>query len=422
MNWTAWIAEKHALIVHIPIAAALMIPLPIIAAQRGGRGIRPWWVTCRYLAWIGTAGSLLALVSGLCLARVNGILPPGTWFTAGTPGLAYLFRLHEGGGAGSLVLGILCIRALYRKRQEHQGIGILALFAGLAWSACACFSAYSGSVLAGQRPAPRYLVAPPEFHRAEAPRPLPPPPPASPADPEAKAPYRALDYLALKPQHAEPVKSAAHGNRWIRVWVSPEAEKAYQSGEPLPPGALVVMSTQEDRWGRPGPDAGPLYALEAGKDGPKLTFYWPQVPEARRAEVQGEPSAYWRDADPRLRSCQACHGQGAAPVKDRSTWGVPRKPRPDGTAPAPAAPHAPTPGAPAPGTPHAPAPGTPHAPTPGTSHAPAPGSTHAPSTGTPHPPSTATPHVPSTGTPHAPSTGAPHAPAPDSARPAPPAA
>jgi len=336
MNWTAWIASKHVLLVHLPIAAALMIPLPIIAAQRSGRGIRPWWTTCRYLAWVGTLGSLLALASGYYLAHAHGLLPPGAWYGPGTPGLPYLFRVHEGGGAASVVLGALCLKALYRNRQEHQGIGFPALLCGLAWCLVSYFSAYSGSVMVGQRPAPAYLVAPPQLREAK-PAPAPPPPPPvvveAPRDPEAQAPLRALDYLALKPQHGEPVRSAPHGNRWIRVWVSPDAESAYRAGQPLPPGALVVMSTVEDRWGRPGFEQGPLYALETGKDGkPRLTFYWPQVPEARRAETKGEAGAYWRGEDPRLQACRTCHAQGAAAVKDRSKWVVPRKPKAEGPA------------------------------------------------------------------------------------------
>jgi len=116
------------------------------------------------------------------------------------------------------------------------------------------------------------------------------------------------------------VKSAPHGNRWIRVWVNPESEKAYQAGEPLPPGSLVVMSTVEDRWGRPGFEQGPLYALETAKDGKtRFTFYWPQ----------GNPAAYWRGDDAGLSGCLSCHGQGMAPAKDRSKWVVPRKPKPE---------------------------------------------------------------------------------------------
>ena len=158
MPWTAWIALKHALIVHLPIAAALMIPLPILAAQRSGRGIRPWWTTCRYLAWAGTLGSLLALGSGFLLAHLHGHLQAGGWVAPMPPGLPYLFRLHEAGGAASLVLGLLCLRALCRSREEHQGIGLLALLSGLAWCCVSFLSAYTGSVLVGQRPAPRSFL------------------------------------------------------------------------------------------------------------------------------------------------------------------------------------------------------------------------------------------------------------------------
>jgi hypothetical protein len=311
-----------------------MIPFPIIAAQRGGRGIRPWWTTCRYLAWVGAVGSLLALVSGFYLARGHGLLPPGAYLAPAPPGLPYLFRLHEAGGAVSVVLGLLCLRALYRKRQEHQGIGIPALLFGLAWCFVSYLSSYSGAVMLGQKPAPALFLAPPQLPEARK-APAPPPPPVvaeAPKDPEAQAPLRALDYLALKPQHPEPVRSAPHGNRWIRVWVSPGAEQAYRAGTPLPPGALVVMSTLEDRWGRPGYDPGPLYALETGKDGrPSLTFYWPQVPEPRRAETQGAPSAYWRADAPQLQACRTCHAQGMAPVKDRSRLTVPKKPKVEAT-------------------------------------------------------------------------------------------
>jgi len=336
MNWTAWIASKHALLVHLPIAAALMIPLPIIAAQRGGRGIRPWWTTCRYLAWIGTLGSLLALASGFYLARAHGNLTADAFWGPATAGMPYLFRVHEIGGVASVVLGALCLKSLYRRRQEHQGIGFPALLAGLAWCFASYLSSYSGAVMVGQHPAPQLLVAPPKLPDAK-PAPVPAPPPVvaeAPRDAEAQAPLRALDYLALRGLHSEPVKSGPHGNRWIRVWVNPEAEQAYRAGEKLPPGSLVVMSTLEDRWGRPGFDQGPLYALETDKDGsPRLTFYWPQVPEARRAETQGAASAYWRGDDPRLASCRSCHAGGVAPKKDRSVWVVPRKPKVEAPAP-----------------------------------------------------------------------------------------
>ncbi len=145
-------------------------------------------------------------------------------------------------------------------------------------------------------------------------------------------PVRALDYLNLVPMEAEPVKSPPHGNRWIRVWANAKAEEAYRNGNPLPDGSLVVMSSVEDRWGRPGFDPGPLYALEMKPGGkPSLTFYWARVPEEHRNETLGQERAYWRGDDPHLKDCLACHGNGMAPAKDRSRWGIPKpKAKPGG--------------------------------------------------------------------------------------------
>jgi hypothetical protein len=336
MNWMAWIANKHTLLVHLPAAAALMIPLPIIAAQRGGRGIRPWWTTCRYLAWAGLVGSLLGVLSGFLSGRLHGQVPLGAFWGSAEPGMKYLFRLHEAGGVASLVLGVACLRSLYRKRQEHQGIGLAALLFGLLWCASALLSSYSGALLVGYGPAPALFLAPPQptLQPAQAPTPVAVVPPAPVRDPEASAPVRALDYASLAPMQPEPVKSAAHGNRWIRVWVTPGGAEAYQAGKPLPPGTLAVMTSVEDRWGRPGFDLGPLYALDMDADGkPSLTYYWAQVPAARRSETGGADKAYWRRDDPGLKACSACHSQGAAPMKDRSRLAIPRKPKP-GTAPA----------------------------------------------------------------------------------------
>lgn len=340
MNWMAWIANKHTLVVHLPIAAALMIPLPIILAQRGGRGIRPWWNTCRYLAWAGLLGSFLAVLSGFWLGQSRGFVPPGALWGTAEPGVKYLFRIHLAGGAAALVLGALCLRSLYRKRQEHQGIGFPALLAGLFWCLAALTTSYSGSLLVGHSSAPALFLAPPQARQTPAalPTPVLAPQlaPAAQPDPEAKAPLRILDFASLQPMQSEPVKSLAHGNRWIRVWLTPAAAQAYQAGTPLPPGTLAVMSTVEDRWGRPGYEPGPLYALELNAEGkPKLTFYWSQVPVARRGETFGADKAYWRGDDPGLKACQACHAQGAAPLKDRSKLGIPRKAKVETALPVP---------------------------------------------------------------------------------------
>jgi hypothetical protein len=160
MEWIAWLASRHTWLVHLPAAAALMIPLPILAAQRGGRGIRPWWTTCRYLAWTGLIGSVLAVASGYLAARHQGLLPPGDLWAAPPPGLPYLFRIHEFGGLVSLLLGAACLRSLYRSRQDHQGIGLPALLLGVIWGVSALATAYVGPFLLGRTQAPAYLLGP----------------------------------------------------------------------------------------------------------------------------------------------------------------------------------------------------------------------------------------------------------------------
>lgn len=318
MSGIAWNILNHALFVHLPIAAALLLPIALIAAQRPGRGIKPWWVTCRYLAWAGVLGSLPAVLSGLWTAQGQQLLSTGAWLAKGTLQHPTLFQLHQWCGLASLVLGALTLMALHRKREDHQGIGVLGLFMGLFWAGTTLVIGYSGTLLA-HPPSPK-----PGLQEAQ-------PVAVQPADPEVLAPLRALDYGSLVPMHLEPVRSMPHGNRWIRVWVNETGEEAYREGRALPVGSLVVMSTLEDRWGRPGHDPGPLYVMETQAGGKNsFTFYWARVPEARRNESRGAERVYWRGSDSNLQGCIACHSGGIAPLKDRSRWGVPvRKPKPE---------------------------------------------------------------------------------------------
>lgn len=158
MDWLAWFASKHTWLVHLPAATAMLIPLPILAAQRGGRGIRPWWTTCRFLAWAGLTGAILAVLSGYLAARHQGTLHASFLWTPGQPGMERLFRIHELGGVVSAILGTACLRALYRKRQDHQGIGLLALLFGVLWSACTVLTSYDGAFLLGRSQAPSFLL------------------------------------------------------------------------------------------------------------------------------------------------------------------------------------------------------------------------------------------------------------------------
>lgn len=316
-----WIALKHALLSHLPVASGLLLPFALIAAQRHGRGIRPWWTVSRYLGWTGFLGILGALVSGFASGRLLGllpahrILPPPAW-GAGTDAL--LFRHALLGGASLLVAGV-ALWSMNRSRKEHESLGLLAMGLGFAWCAVLLMTGESGhrlahgrSSIAGPALAPTRVSAVAPVPRAE-------------ADPEAKTPVRALDYAALEAIHPEPVRSQAHGGRWIRAWASPEAATAYRAGQTLPQGALVVLSSLEDRWGRPGSDGGPLYALEMKASGPALTFYWPRIPMERRPEFGGESRVYWRDGEAGLDACRTCHATGMANPASRSRWRAPRR-------------------------------------------------------------------------------------------------
>lgn len=308
-----WIAFKHALLSHLPVASGLLLPWALIASQRRGRGIRPWWMVSRYLGWWGMLGLIGAVVSGLASGRFLGLIPSRRLLPLPATGSgieALIFR-HALLGGAALLIGLGALWAMTRSRKDHESLGFTALALGLVWSALLLLTGESGYRLAhGARLRPATVVPPTVAKVA---------PPIEP-DLEAKAPLRALDYAALEAIQSEPVKSPAHGGRWIRAWASPEAAAAYRAGQPLPPGALVVLSSLEDRWGRPGPDGGPLYALEMKASGPSLTFYWPRIPMARRREFGGDSRVYWRGNDAHLETCRTCHAAGMADPSKRSRW------------------------------------------------------------------------------------------------------
>jgi hypothetical protein len=326
-----FLALKHPMLVHLPVGVALLLPLALLAAQRPGRGIKPWWVTCRYLAWAGLLGLVVAMASGWLWARHLGLIPPGKLLAphllkpTAEQWLQVAIWNHQMAAISSAVFGLLTLMASYRKRLEHQGIGVVPLFFGLLW----CGASLTGGYYGGKMTHPPTSIQPSQGT---------PPAVAEAADPEADAPLRALDYGSLEPIQSEPVRSTTHGNRWIRVWVTASGSDAYREGKPLPPGAYAVMTSLEDRWGRPSFETGPLYMLETLADGkPSLTYYWPRVPEAKRGETGGQASAYWRGRDPHLETCMGCHFKGQAPLDERSNWRAPRRTKPEseaiGTAP-----------------------------------------------------------------------------------------
>ncbi len=317
-----FLAFKHPMLVHLPVGAAILLPLALVAAQRPGRGIKPWWVTCRYLTLIGFFGTVVAMASGWLWARSLGLIPPGRLWAphlanpTADQWLQVAFWKHQVAALASLVLGLSTLFAANRRRLEHQGLGLLPLLAGFLWCGASLTAGYYGGRMAHPLVTSSLSTSPV-------------PAVAEAVDPEAEFPVRALDYGSLEPIQAEPVRSTTHGNRWIRVWVTPSGADAYREGKPLPPGAYAVMSSLEDRWGRPSFESGPLYMLETLADGkPSLTYYWPRVPEPKRGETGGQASAYWKGRNPNLETCMGCHVKGQAPLDERSSWKTPRRAKP----------------------------------------------------------------------------------------------
>src|SRR5512133_3568840 len=196
-----WIALKHALLSHLPVATGLLLPWALFASQRAGRGIRPWWTVCRYLGWVGLLGLLAALVSGPAAGRLHGLVPAGRIFPLPASGLgadALLFR-HAVIATSAALLALPALWAMNRSRKDHQSLGILALLLGLAWSAVLLFAGAGGYRLAhGDRIHTAGQVVAPAVVPVSTPIPQVAP------DPEAMVPVRALDYATLEPMHLEP--------------------------------------------------------------------------------------------------------------------------------------------------------------------------------------------------------------------------
>jgi hypothetical protein len=320
-----WIALQHALLSHLPVATGLLLPWALLAAQRRGRGIRSWWTVARYLGWAGLLGSLSAIVSGFAAGRHAALIPPHRLLPASFSGSgpeALLLR-HAVLGAVALLVGVGAVWAMNRRRKDYESLGILALVLGLTWCAVLLLAGQGGyRLVQSRRTAPAALMAP-AASMVSAALTTPAPPPDAPniaQDPETDVPLRALDYAALEAIQPDFVKSPAHGGRWIRAWASPEAAAAYREGQPLPQGALVVLSSVLDRYGRPSPDQGPLYALEMKASGPSLSFYWPRIPKAFQREFGGDSRVYWRRQDAHLEACRTCHAAGMAAFSQRSRW------------------------------------------------------------------------------------------------------
>jgi len=305
-------ATEHPAFVHVPLGLAIALPFAIAISLKA-KHTHAWKLVSFFIAIVAFAGSILAIISGLFWGRQISLISPGGYFPVVASGkqiLQKMLQLHEIAALVGVVIGLFCLILLWRSLKEDDDarqkvttpsrrladrvVWLAPLLFSFLWIAAWGFCGKLGGIMVfGNEETNRAAAAADQARKK---------------DVEADLPIRALDYASLEPVQAAPVRSKAHGNRWARIWVTASGIDDYKVGKPLPSGAYAVLSTVEDAHGKPGQEPGPLYMRETLANGRvSFSFYWPRVPESRRAETGGEDSAYWRSPSEKLKSCATCH-------------------------------------------------------------------------------------------------------------------
>jgi hypothetical protein len=111
----------------------------------------------------------------------------------------------------------------------------------------------------------------------------------------------------------EPFKSAAHGGKWVDVFVSTNAADAYlsQSAE-IAVGTVVVKTSWEDKGGQASNVPGPIFVMEKrapGYDPAHNDWYyaihWAKPTPEIAAKTKG--GLYWRGKSKAVAYCYECH-------------------------------------------------------------------------------------------------------------------
>ena len=120
-----WIAREHPALVHLPIAASLLLPFPLARSlNRGG-----WMSAARLLAWTGFMGGLAAVLSGFLWARGKDLIAPGAW----TPPHPGLIATHEWLALSGLGTGLATL-ILVELKRIRTALALALMWAGL-WGA-----------------------------------------------------------------------------------------------------------------------------------------------------------------------------------------------------------------------------------------------------------------------------------------------
>jgi Cytochrome P460 len=114
------------------------------------------------------------------------------------------------------------------------------------------------------------------------------------------------DYRSYRKLTAAPFLSAAHGDRWVDVYVNELGADAYLQGTPVPVGTIVVKESWEDSAGAPSITAGPVFVMRREPPGStppeREDWYY-----AMWWDKPGEP-VYLRGNSPKVAFCwEQCH-------------------------------------------------------------------------------------------------------------------
>jgi len=120
-----WLAREHPAFVHLPIAASLLLPVPLALSLKSPR----WAPAARLLAWAGFAGGLAAVLSGLLWARSLDLIAPGAFM----PVRSGLIATHEGLALCGLGAGLAAL-VLVEREKLRPALAVALMWAAL-WGA-----------------------------------------------------------------------------------------------------------------------------------------------------------------------------------------------------------------------------------------------------------------------------------------------
>ncbi len=285
------IAMLHPPLVHFAVACPFLALLALIGEVLFKK---PWLSQTAAFLWaMGFLSTLASLATGPFLALHLGLINTYTLWPPETASHGAL-RDHALWGLVSGALSLLTLPALLAQTRKKPWRLNLRLALGTLLAASFLLAGHEGGemVYGSEGPSPSF---------------------------SAPAVSANGFLISLGDYHQSLVKtnkkewvSRTHGKRWVNTYVSKEAASAYQKGDPLPEGAVVVKESFENEDGNPSTISGPLYGMKKGSlSASPQTGGW-QYGLIWEKPVPGNPEGIslpvtWLPGDAHLNSCARCH-------------------------------------------------------------------------------------------------------------------